>query len=209
MPSVDVVNMDMEKVGEVDLSTALFGANINRSLLHEVATLARSNQRAGTRVVKGRSAVSGGGRKPWRQKGTGRARVGSSRSPLWRGGGTTFGSQPKEYDVRIPKKKRRAALCAALTWKLQSGRLTVLDRVQVEEGRTREIAGWLKKSGWSEGGSLLVHTGESNLLSRAARNIPGVKVTHPGGVNLYDLFLYRHLMFTREALGMVEEVWGK
>jgi len=209
MANQDVVNVKREKVGEVELSPAVFEAEVNRALLHEVVSIARSNQRTGTRVAKGRSAVVGGGRKPWKQKGTGRARVGSIRSPLWRGGGTVFGPQPKDYDVRVPRKKRQAALRAALTWKLQAGNLTVLDSVEVNEGKTREITSWLSGNGWLEGGSLLIHAGKAPLLTRAARNLRDVKVTQPGGMSLYDLFAYRHLLITREALDKVVEVWGK
>ena len=209
MANLDVVDTDRKKVGEVELPPALFEAKVNTALIHEVVTLAHSNQRAGTRAVKGRSYVAGGGRKPWRQKGTGRARAGSIRSPLWRGGGTVFGPQPKDYDVRIPKKKRRAALRAALTWKLQSGDITVLEKVDVAEGKTREVSGWLDKGGWREGGAILVHGGEAPLLSRAARNMEGVKVTLPGGLNLYDLLNYRHLILTKEAFDRAVEELGK
>jgi len=208
MANLDVVNTDREKVGEVELPSALFEAKVNRSLLHEVVTLARSNQRAGTRTVKGRSAVAGGGRKPWRQKGTGRARVGSIRSPLWRGGGTIFGPKPKDFDVRVPRKKRRAALRAALTWKVQSGDLTVLEGVQIAEGKTREVVSWLDGNGWRKGGALIVHGGGDTLLSRAARNLADVKVTQPRGLCLYDLFAFRHLIMTREAFDKTVEEWG-
>ena len=200
MANLDVINIDRQKVGEVELPPALFEAEVNKALLHEVVTLAHTNQRAGTRGVKGRSDVRGGGRKPWRQKGTGRARAGSTRSPIWRGGGTVFGPQPKEYAVRIPRKKRKAALKAALTWKLQSGCLTVLEGIEPAEGKTREIAGWMKKNGWLEEGALLVHGNESPLISRAARNIEGVKVTRAEGLNLYDLFAYRNLLLTKRRL---------
>lgn len=209
MANQDVVNIKREKVGEIELSPAVFEAEVNRALLHEVVSIARSNSRTGTRAVKGRSAVAGGGRKPWKQKGTGRARAGTIRSPIWRGGGVVFGPQPKDYDVRVPRKKRQAALRAALTWKLQTGNLTVLEGVEVSEGKTREISSWLKENGWLQGGSLLVFGGEAPLLTRAARNMPDVKVTQPGGMNLYDLFAFRHLLITREALEKVVEVWGK
>jgi len=209
MASLDVVNIDRKKVGEVELPSSLFEAEVNRGLLHEVTTLARTNQRAGTRATKGRSDVRGGGRKPWKQKGTGRARAGTIRSPLWRGGGIVFGPQPYEYEIRIPRKKRRAALKAALSWKLQSGGLTILDSVPVKEGKTKEVASWLDRSGWREGGALLVHGGETPLLLRAARNIDGVKVAVPGGLNLYDLIYYRHLLMTQDALNKIEEIWGK
>lgn len=209
MASLDVVNIEREKVGEVELPASIFEAEINRGLLHEVTTLARTNERAGTRAVKGRSDVRGGGRKPWRQKGTGRARAGTIRSPIWRGGGTVFGPEPYEYEIRIPRKKRRAALKAALSWKLQSGGITILDSVPLTEGKTKEVASWLDGNGWSEGGALIVHGGEAPLLLRAARNIAGVKVAVPGSLNLYDLIYYRNLLMTREALSKIEEIWGK
>jgi len=209
MASLDVVNVNREKVGEVDLPGKVFEAEVNRALLHEVITIARSNGRVGTRGVKGRSDVSGGGRKPWRQKGTGRARHGSSRSPQWRGGGIVFGPQAHEYDTRIPRKKRQAALRSALSWKFKRGHLAVLEGVELTDGKTREVTAWLDKSGWREGGTLLVHGGETPLLSRAARNLARVKVTKPEGINLYDLFVYRHLVLTRAALEKLVEVWGK
>jgi len=209
MANQDVVNVKREKVGEVEMPPAVFEAEVNRALLHEVVSVARSNQRTGTKAVKGRSDVSGGGRKPWKQKGTGRARAGTIRSPIWRGGGVVFGPQPKNYDVRVPRKKRQAALRAALTWKLQTGDLTLLDSMEVSEGKTREVASWLEANGWLEGGALLIHTGDAPLLGRAAKNLKGVKVTQPGGMNLYDLFAFRHLLLTREALDKVVEVWGK
>jgi len=209
MASLDVVNIEKEKVGEVDLPAAIFEAKVNKALLHEVVTISRTNQRVGTRMVKGRSAVSGGGRKPWKQKGTGRARAGSTRSPIWRGGGTVFGPQPRDYDIRIPRKKRRAALRAAMTWKLQSDCLTVLDGLEVTEGKTREVAPWMDRNGWREGGALLVHAGEIPLLSRAARNLAGVKVIRSEGISLYDLFVYRNLLMTKEAFAKVGEEWVK
>jgi large subunit ribosomal protein L4 len=209
MANLDIVNTNREKVGEVELPAALFEAEVNRTLLHEVVTTAQTNERAGTRAVKGRSAVTGGGRKPWKQKGTGRARAGSTRSPLWRSGGTTFGPKPKDYDVRMPRKKRRAALRAALTWKVRNGDLAVLEGLEVTEGKTREVASWLDKSGWREGGALLIHAGEIPLLSRAARNLEDVKVTLPGGLCVIDLFSYRHLLLTRKAFDKVAEELGK
>lgn len=209
MASLDVVNIEKEKVGEVELPSAIFEAKVNKALLHEVVTISQSNQRAGTRLAKGRSAVSGGGRKPWKQKGTGRARAGSTRSPIWRGGGTVFGPQPKDYDTRIPRKKRRAAIRAALTWKLKSDCLTVIDGLEITEGKTKEVAPWMDKNGWRDGGVLLVHAGETPLLSRAARNLAGVKVIRSEGISLYDLFLYRNLLMTKAAFAKVGEAWEK
>jgi large subunit ribosomal protein L4 len=209
MASLDVVNIEREKVGEVELPPAIFEAKVNKALLHEVVTLSQSNQRAGTRMTKGRSAVSGGGRKPWKQKGTGRARAGSNRSPIWRGGGAVFGPQPYDYDIRIPRKKRRAALRAALTWKFKSDCLTVIDGLEIIEGKTKEVAPWMDRNGWREGGVLLVHAGEIPLLSRAARNLAGVKVIRSEGISLYDLFVFRNLLMTKEAFAKVGEAWAK
>jgi len=209
MPNTELYNAKREKVGEVELSGALFGATVNPTLLHEVTSIAQSNERTGTRAHKTRGAVSGGGRKPWKQKGTGRARQGSIRSPQWRTGGTVFGPLPKDYDVRMPRQKRRAALRAALSWKLQSGQVHVVDEFPDGGGKTKAMAAWLTEAGWKDGGALIVHATEGDLLLRAGRNLPDVKVTRPNGVNILDLAVLRHLVLTRAALAAMEELWAK
>jgi large subunit ribosomal protein L4 len=209
MASTELYNAKREKVGEVELPAGLFEGRISTALLHEVSTIAAANERAGTRSHKTRGAVSGGGKKPWKQKGTGRARQGSTRSPQWRTGGTVFGPLPKDYDVRMPQSKRRAALRAALTWKLRDGLVHVVEELPSGEGKTKALAAWLGGAGWRAGGVLLVHATEGDLLLRAGRNLPDVKVTRPNGVSIGDLVALRHLVLTRAALAAMEEQWAK
>ena len=209
MANTDLYNAKNEKVGEVELPGGLFGGRISQALLHEVSTITAANERTGTRATKGRGAVSGGGRKPWKQKGTGRARQGSTRSPQWRHGGTVFGPMPKDYDVRMPQSKRRAALRAALAWKLRDGLVHVVEEMPETAGKTKALASWLGASGWREGGALLVHAAAGDLLLRAGCNLPDVKVARPGGFALNDLVGYRHLVLTRAALAAMEEQWAK
>ena len=209
MANTELYNAKNEKVGEVELPVGLFGGRISQALLHEVSSISAANERAGTRAHKTRGAVSGGGRKPWKQKGTGRARQGSTRAPQWRHGGTVFGPLPKNYDVRIPQSKRRAALRSALAWKLRDGLVHVLEELPETGGKTKAFAAWLAPTGWREGGVLVVHTGEGPELLRAGRNLPEVKVARPGGFSLNDLVALRHLVLTRAALAAMEEQWAK
>jgi len=209
MASTELYNAKAEKVGEVELPAALFGGRISPSLLHEVASVAAANGRAGTRAHKTRGAISGGGRKPYRQKGTGRARQGSTRAPHWRHGGTVFGPLPKEYDTRMPQTKRRAALRAALAWKLRDGSVHVVDAIPDGEGRTKALAAWLAAAGWRDGGALLVQAGAGERLLRAGRNLPDVKVVRPGGVALGDLVGLRHLVVEQAALAAMEGLWAR
>jgi large subunit ribosomal protein L4 len=209
MANTDLYNAKHEKVGEVELPVVLFGGRISPSLLHEVSSISAANERAGTRAHKTRGAVSGGGRKPWKQKGTGRARQGSTRSPQWRHGGTVFGPLPKDYDVRIPQSKRRAAMRAALAWKLRDGLVHVIEEIPETGGKTKAFATWLEPTGWRAGGALLVHAAAGPELLRAGRNLPDVKVARPGGFSLNDLVTLRHLVLTRAALAAMEEQWAK
>jgi large subunit ribosomal protein L4 len=209
MANTDLYNAKNEKVGEVELPAGLFGGRISPALLHEVSSITASNERAGTRAHKTRGAVSGGGRKPWKQKGTGRARQGSTRSPQWRHGGTVFGPLPKTYDVRLPQSKRRAAMRAALAWKLRDGLVHVIEEFPETGGKAKAFAAWLAPTGWRVGGVLVLHTGEGPEPVRAGSNLPDVKVARPGGFALNDLVGYRHLVLTRAALAAMEEQWAK
>lgn len=209
MANTDLYNAKNEKVGEVELPGGLFGGRISPALLHEVSSITASNERTGTRATKARGAVSGGGRKPWKQKGTGRARQGSTRSPQWRHGGTVFGPLPKVYDVRLPQSKRRAALRAALAWKLRDGLVHVIEDVPETGGKAKAFAAWLALSGWRDGGALVLHTVAGPELARAGSNLPDVKVARPGGFALNDLVGFRHLVLTRAALAAMEEQWAK
>jgi len=209
MANTDLYNASNEKVGAIELPGGLFGGRISLALLHEVSSITGANERAGTRAHKTRGAVSGGGRKPWKQKGTGRARQGSTRSPQWRHGGTVFGPLPKDYDVRLPQSKRRAALRAALAWKLRDGFVHVVEDLPETAGKTKTLASWLGAAGWREGGALLVHAAAGNELLRAGRNLADVKVARAGGFGLNDLVALRHLVLTRAALTAMEELWAK
>jgi len=209
MANTDLFNAKNEKVGEVELPAGLFGGRISQALLHEVSSITAANERTGTRATKTRSAVSGGGRKPWKQKGTGRARQGSTRSPQWRHGGVVFGPLPKVYDVRLPQSKRRAAMRAALAWKLRDGLVHVVDEIPETGGKTKTLASWLGTAGWREGGVLLVHTATGDALLRAGGNLPDVKIARPGGFALNDVVVLRHLVLTRAAMAAMEEQWAK
>jgi large subunit ribosomal protein L4 len=209
MANTDLYNAKNEKVGAIELPAGLFGGRVSSALLHEVSTVTGANERAGTRAHKTRGAVSGGGRKPWKQKGTGRARQGSTRSPQWRHGGTVFGPLPKDYDVRLPQSKRRAALRAALAWKLRDGLVHVVEELPETGGKTKALATWLAGNSWGDGGALLVHAAAGSELLRAGRNIPGVKIARVGGFGLNDLVALRHLVLSRAALAAMEELWAK
>lgn len=207
MPVLDVVNIQNQKVGEVALEEAVFDAPVKPHLLHEVVVMQLNNRRQGTASTKGRSEVSGGGRKPWRQKGTGRARVGTIRSPLWRHGGTVFGPKPKDYFYLVPKAVRKAAMRSALSTKLKDGNLIVLDRLELERPNTKAFKRILTSLGVS-GKALFVLSGEDEVARLSARNLPGVKVLPARGLNVYDVLLHRKLILTQEAIPLIQEAWA-
>ena len=162
-----------------------------------------------TAKTKTRSEVRGGGRKPWRQKGTGRSRAGTIRSPLWRGGGVTFGPIPKDLSIGLPKKVRKQALKCALSDKLRSQMLKVIDSIKLEEPKTREMDSVLKKLELAEDTTLIVTAGPDEVLTRASRNLPKVKLLRKEGLNVYDILRFKNLLFTREAVEQVQEVLKK
>lgn len=207
MPTVDVVNLSKEKVGTVDLDDRLFAAEINKPLIHEAVVMQQACMRQGTAATKTRGMVSGGGKKPWRQKGTGRARAGSNRSPLWRGGGTIFGPIPRDYGYAFPRKKYRAALRGVLTAKVKDGSVLVVDRLEVGEAKTKQIAQILKKLEAMDR-TVIVGLEMDEKLSRAIRNIPSVKMLSVHGLNVYDLVCARRVLIPREALSKLQEVWS-
>ncbi|NTV38206.1 MAG: 50S ribosomal protein L4, partial [Anaerolineales bacterium] len=169
-------------------------------------TCAGPARRSGTACTKGRSEISGGGKKPWRQKGTGRARAGTSRSPLWRGGGTVHGPQPRQYLQRVPKKVRRLALKMALSQKLMDQQMTVLDELRMERIKTKDFAAILDR--FQMGKTLILLPQSDELVDKSARNIPYVKVLRSEGVNVYDVLRYRDLLVTRETVEKLEEALG-
>lgn len=205
MPTAAVFNIEGEQVGEIELSEAVFGQPVNDAVLHEVVVMQLANRRQGTHDTKTRSEVRGGGRKPWRQKGTGRARHGTIRSPIWRGGGIVFGPHPRDYSYRVPKKVKRLALKSALATKVGAGRILVLDALELPGPKTREMARILGNLKAAEG-ALLVTAGRNVNVEKSARNIPGVKSLEARQLNVYDLLHHPHLIMTRDAVARVEEV---
>ena len=202
MPTVDIYNIQKEKVGELDLKDDIFGVEVRGDVLHEVVTWQRACRRSGCACTKTRGEVSGGGRKPWRQKGTGRARSGSNRSPVWKGGGTTFGPRPRSYAYALPKKVRRLALKMALSSKLESGQLVVLEGYPHTAPRTKDFVAVLKTFELSK--ALFISLEENRALELSARNVPGVQVMLPMGLNVYDILKYDHLVLFSPALAAIE-----
>ena len=202
MPTVDIYNIQKEKVGELDLKDDIFGVEVRGDVLHEVVTWQRACRRSGCACTKTRGEVSGGGRKPWRQKGTGRARAGSNRSPVWKGGGTTFGPRPRSYAYTLPKKVRRLALKMALSSKLENGQLVVLEGYPHSEPRTKDFVAVLKTFELNK--ALFISLEENRALELCARNVPGVQVMLPMGLNVYDILKYDHLVLFSPALAAIE-----
>jgi large subunit ribosomal protein L4 len=202
MPTVDVFNINKEKVGEVALTDDIFGVEVRGDILHEVVTWQRACRRSGTACTKTRAEVSGGGRKPWRQKGTGRARVGSNRSPIWRGGGVVFGPRPRSYAYTLPKKVRRLALRMALSSKLANGQLLVLDEYPHTAPRTKDFVALLKNFEMSK--ALFITAEENRAMELSARNVPHVQVMPSAGLNVYDILKYDHLVLLSPAVGQIE-----
>ncbi|MCL6633450.1 MAG: 50S ribosomal protein L4 [Alicyclobacillus herbarius] len=206
MPKVTVYNMAGEQVGEIELSDKIFAAPVRPDLMHQVVLMYLNNARRGTHSTKGRSEVRGGGRKPWRQKGTGRARQGSIRAPQWKGGGVVFGPKPREYKMKVPKKVRRAALYSALTSKVDEGKLIVLDNLELPEIKTKHVVALLRQLNLQKPLIVDAEVNEKALLS--ARNLPDVKYVSAGGVNVYDVLRHGHLVLTRDAVEKVQEVFA-
>ena len=202
MPVVDIYNVNKEKVGEMDLKEDIYGVEIKPHLLHEVVVWQRACRRSGSASTKTRGEVRGSGRKPWRQKGTGRARVGSVRSPIWRGGGITFGPRPRSYAYTLPKKVRRAALKMALSSKLQEEDLMVLDSFELEEIKTKAVADVAGTLGIPN--ALIVTSEENRNLELSSRNLPGIKVLKTQGLNVYDILRYNKLVILESSLKGIE-----
>jgi large subunit ribosomal protein L4 len=205
--TVDVVNSQNEKVGSLDLRDEVFGGRIKTDLIHQSVVRANAAARRGTHATKTRAMVSGSGKKPWRQKGTGRARVGEIRNPLWRKGGTTFGPQPRGYDFRIPKKVEKGALRAALAQKLQDGHVVVVDALSVTEIKTKAAAEMLRRLG-IDGKALLVDVKPEDKLSLSVRNIEGVRVLPSNRVSARDVMNTRRVVLTQAALEKLQEALG-
>jgi len=201
---LDVVNDENEKVGSVDLNDDVFGGRVNGDLLWESVVHANAAARRGTHKTKNRANVSGSGKKPWRQKGTGRARVGEIRNPLWRKGGTVFGPMPRSYDYRLPKKVERGALRAALAQKLKDGELVVVDRLAAAEIKTKAAAELLGRLGVA-GKAVLIDVAVDEKLSRSVRNIPGVSFVASARVTARDVLDAARVVATQSAIEKLQE----
>jgi len=202
--SLDVVDAKNKKVGDVTLRPDIFAVRVNEHLLYEAVKQYQAGARAGTHATKNRALVSGSGRKPWRQKGTGRARVGEIRTPLWRHGGTVFGPQPRDYSYRFPRKMRLAALRSALSQRVKDGALKVVDRFEVERPKTKVLKGLLDGLGVS-GKTLLVDHQPPDNLVLSGRNIPDLKIVDHSHINVYDLLDCKTVLLSSEALSKLEE----
>ena len=197
--SVPVVSQSRAAAGSIELPSAVLGGPVNEGLLHEMVKSQLASRRAGTHMTKTKGLVSGGGKKPWRQKGTGRARAGSSRSPIWAGGGTIFGPQPRDYSYQLPKSARKAALRSVLAARHGEGKLVVVDALKLAEPKTKQMVECLKGLG-IEGSALVVTASPDEGLSRASRNLAKVKVLPVLGLNVYDVLKHQTLIITRDAL---------
>ena len=205
MPTVAVYNIDRQKVGDIDLNDNVFGVEVNGGLLHQAVVMQLASQRLGTHATKTRAFVRGGGRKPWKQKGTGRARSGSRRSPLWVGGGTVFGPHPRSYAFSMPRKQRRLAIKCALSDKVQEGSLLVLDALDFEAPKTKQVVKLLQTFE-VDNKALIITAEEAENVERSSRNIPGVKAINTTGLNVYDILNHDKLFVTKDAVARIEEV---
>lgn len=203
MPTVEVKNLENTVVGELELSEAVFGEPLNEALIYDAVRWFMARQRAGTASTKTRAEVAGSGRKLWRQKGTGRARVGALRSPLWRHGGIVHGPKPRDYAYHLPKKMRRGALRSVLSEKLREGNLLVFDQYRLANHKTKALAETLHNLGLGRK-TLIVDSHDNNNLALASRNLPGVKMVGSREINIYDALYYQQLIFSRSAIKELE-----
>jgi large subunit ribosomal protein L4 len=207
MPKVALHDISGAQIGELELNDDVFGIKPNKAVLHQFIKMQLANKRVGTSSTKTRAEVRGGGRKPWRQKGTGRARAGTRRSPLWTGGGVVFGPQPRDYSYKLPRKVRRLAMKSALSSKILDNNIIIVDELKLDEPKTKNIVKILEalKTGKN---TLLVTADADPYITRSARNIPGVKSLRADFLNVYDILRYETLLITKDAVAMVEEVFA-
>ena len=206
MATVSVYNMEGSEVGKMDLNDNVFAANVNEHLMHMAAVLQLANKRQGTQKAKTRSEVRGGGRKPWRQKGTGHARQGSTRAPQWTGGGVVFAPKPRDYSFKMNKKEKRIALLSALSSKVADNKIVVLDAFNLDEVKTKKFAEVM--SNLKVDKALVVIEGENKNVVLSGRNIPTVKVSATNEINTYDVLKYETLVVTKAAVEKLEEVYA-
>lgn len=207
MPTVDIYNADGKVVGNMDLNENVFGVDVRVDVMHEVVVNYLANQRQGTQSTKTRTEVSGGGIKPWRQKGTGRARQGSIRAPQWVGGGVALGPKPRDYRYTLNKKVRRLALKSALTSKVQDNEIIVLDSFEAPEIKTKQVAVLLKNLGVSEKALIVLPENDKNIVA-SARNIKGVDTTYVGSINTYEVLSHTKCIILKDAVTKLEEVYA-
>ena len=206
MPTVGVFNKEGNKVADMELNESVFATEVNEYALHQVVVALLANKRQGTQSTKTRSEVRGGGIKPWRQKGTGRARQGSIRAPQWIKGGIVFAPKPRDYRVSVPKSMRKVAMKSALTSKVQDNQMIVLDSLNFEAPKTKNVVEMLKAL---EANKALIITAESNeVVYKSARNIQGISVIPANNINVYDLLKYEKLIITKDAVSKIEEVYA-
>ena len=206
MANVSVYNMEGKEVGTLELNDAVFGVEVNEHLVHLAVVAQLANKRQGTQKAKTRSEVSGGGRKPWRQKGTGHARQGSTRSPQWKGGGIVFAPTPRDYTIRLNKKEKRAALRSALTSRVQDNKFIVVDELKFDEIKTRKFQNVMDNLKVSKALVVLADNDQNTVLS--ARNIADVKTSQIGSINVYDILKYNTVVATKAAVASIEEVYA-
>ena len=206
MATVSVLNMEGSEVGTIELSDAVFGVEVNEHLVHQAVLSQLANNRQGTQKAKTRSEVSGGGRKPWRQKGTGHARQGSTRSPQWTGGGVVFAPKPRDYSVKMNKKEKQLAMKSALSAKLAEDKLVVVDKIELEEVKTSVFAKILANLKAPK--SLVVTKDKNDKVVLSANNIPTVKTTATNSLSVYDILKYDKLVLTKDAVAAIEEVYA-
>ncbi len=206
MPKVAVYNITGTKAGEIELNDNVFGVEVNEAVMHQAVVMQLANQRLGTAATKTRGLVRGGGRKPWRQKGTGRARAGSIRSPLWVGGGTVFGPQPRSYAFSMPRKARRLAIKSALTAKVNEGELIVVDDISFDAPKTKNVVKMMGDFNVKDESALIITGDISENVEKSSRNIPGVKTITSSGLNVYDLLYHDKIFVTKDAISRIEEV---
>ncbi|MCK4840139.1 MAG: 50S ribosomal protein L4 [Desulfobulbaceae bacterium] len=203
MAVMEVKNIKNEKAGDVDLNDSIFGVKVKQHVIHDIVRMQRANRRSGNACTKTRAEVRGGGAKPWRQKGTGRARAGTNNSPIWRGGGTTFGPKPRDFSYKLPRKVRKLGLCMALSSRFAEENLVVLDAFQMESIKTGNFVAIMKDL--SIDNALIVTGGANENLEKSSRNVHGFKVMSTSGLNVYDILLHRKIVLVQDCLAPLEE----
>ena len=205
MPNISLFNSEGKEIGQMDLKPDIFDVEVNTHSIYLALKRQMANARSGCASTKTRGEVRGGGKKPWRQKGTGRARHGSRRSPIWKGGGVVFGPKPRDYSLDLPRKVRRLAIKSALTSKMRDGRFRVIDGISFEEPKTRRMVEILKSHNLTEK-TLIVTAGRDENLEKSVRNLPYAKLILASNLNVHDILTYSNLVFTKDAVEAIEEV---